>query len=69
MTNKERILNYLIEHGKATIREFVVELWIQTPQEYIRQLRNEGHKIDLIKEHPKDKHGTYIYKQEQLVLL
>ena len=69
MTNEKRILNYLIEHGKATPRELSFELWIQTPQEYIRQLKKKGHKIDTVKEHPKDKHGTYIYKQEQLSLL
>ena len=59
MTNKEKILNYLIEHGRATIRELTINLWIQTPQEYIRQLRNEGWNIELVYE-GENKYGTYI---------
>lgn len=44
MKNKERILEYLREKD-ASPRELTVELWIQTPQEYIRQLKQEGHNI------------------------
>ena len=69
MTNKELILEYLELHGKATIRELSNNLdrWIQTPQEYIRQLRAEGHKIDTVYGE-NDKHGTYVYKQPELTL-
>lgn len=44
MTNKERILEYLREKD-ASPRELTVNLWIQTPQEYIRLLKQEGHNI------------------------
>ena len=65
MTNKELILEYLQENGRATIRELSNNLdrWIQTPQEYVRQLREEGHKIETVKANPSDKHGTYVLKE------
>ena len=66
MTNKEKILNYLEENGKATIRDFI-NLWINSPQEYIRQLREEGHKIDT-RRLGNDKHSTYIYTPKELSL-
>jgi len=68
MTNKQRILDLLLEKGEATIREITINLWIQTPQEYIRQLRAEGYNI--ITEYPENqKHGIYkLINQEQLEL-
>ena len=66
MTNKEKILNYLEENGKATIRDFI-NLWINSPQEYIRQLREEGYKIDT-RRLGNDKHSTYIYTPKELSL-
>ena len=68
MTNKQRILDLLLEKGEATIRDITINLWIQTPQEYIRQLRNDGYNI--ITEYPEGKkHGVYkLITAEQMEL-
>ena len=67
MTNKEKILNYLKENGRATIRGLIIELYIQTPQEYISQLRKDGYNIPAVKL-GNDKHSTYIYTPKELSL-
>lgn len=67
LNNKERILDYLREKGKATIRELTINLWIQTPQEYIRQLRAEGYNIPLVYE-DNNNYGTYIWNEPELSL-
>lgn len=63
-TNKERVLDYLKERGTATIRDLMLELWIQTPQEYIRLLKKEGYNIETTYCN-KDKHGTYILHENE----
>jgi hypothetical protein len=65
--NKQRILDYLREKGTTTIRDITLELWIQTPQEYIRQLKNEGVNIETAYFND-DKHCHYILHEEQTQL-
>lgn len=46
--NKTIILN-ILKQRDISIRELITTYWIQTPQEYIRQLRSEGHNIQSVK--------------------
>lgn len=64
LTNKERVLDYLRFKGMATIRDLNNELFIQTSQEYIRQLKNEGHFIETVY-FPNEKHCHYILHAEE----
>uniref|UniRef100_A0A6M3IHU6 Putative DNA binding, helix-turn-helix domain containing protein n=1 Tax=viral metagenome TaxID=1070528 RepID=A0A6M3IHU6_9ZZZZ len=68
MNNKQRILDLLYEKGEASIRDITINLWIQTPQEYIRQLRLEGYNI--VTEYPEgQKYGVYkLITKEQMEL-
>ncbi len=64
MNNKQRILDYLRWKGKATIRDLNNELFIQTSQEYVRQLKNEGYYIETAY-FGKDKHCTYVLHEPE----
>jgi len=69
MTNKELILEYLTNNEEATIRDLMNNCgkWINSPAEYIRQLRDEGYNIET---KTKGKHGVYIlHLKEQLELI
>ena len=65
MTQKEMVLEYLEKHGTATMRQLRNDCreWINSPAEYISQLRADGHDIETITANPTDKHGTYVYRQ------
>ncbi len=45
MSQKDRILKYLEEHGTITTLESVLNLGITDPQHYIMELRNENYNI------------------------
>lgn len=63
MENRQKILNYLQQHGRMTIREGL-SLRINNPAEYVRRLRKQG--FDIVTEWitlPNGKmYGVYIYK-------
>lgn len=45
MTQKEKVLQYIDQHGQITNREMMTNLYINSPRDIIYELKKDGHKI------------------------
>lgn len=42
MTHEMKIMRYIAEHGSISVREAIVDLWINSPTKVISDMRKKG---------------------------
>ena len=45
---QKKVYDYLVQHGKATHREMVINLWVNYPEKVIELLRGKGINIKTV---------------------
>lgn len=66
LTQEDKVLAYLREHGTMTTLEAVTNLYVMNPQMRIKKLRQRGYRIDTEYTRSADgkRYGIYVLQEE-----
>ena len=63
VTQHEKLLEYLEQHGEATVRGLITQLWVNHPEKIVEMLRHKGHNIKTVPVEGQ-KYEKYVYYPE-----